>query len=594
MRSRKLFWACLTAFVLLHLCYGLKRLTLGIDFTDEGAYVSWPMRMLFGEKSFTSELAALLRPLVAYLYLAFKLHPAMTLYEFRLLGWSLHLLAFAVLSIYLFRLSDAPLQSPLLASVPFFICNIFGLASPSYNSLSSDFLLLALSLRGLAFLEGVGWKTTLNLCSGLALYLATMAHAALGLVAAVLLLRELLSHDLAQNLRRRRLTASNLGVLVFVACWLAFFLHLASSGAAASWIQRTGQFRSFSVAVEHTRAARVYLLLATYPFSYSRFALLLTGAALTAIGALVVFLRQGDERNSGRALWSLAFLLIVSLIFSFSYESGFLHICFAQACLIMIGLLALRLAPSVPPVDPETRFLVLLSGLGAVCYTAFTFYFSPSRSWMSGILALPFAFTVGLTLLLRARPAGSVVHRLLITGSLLLAVASAAQEHYWNIYRDAVPAELQTSFHIPKLVHIKSTVERVRSLEALYAHLHPKLTRGETLLAFDSCPMLYYLFDAKPVYGLTWAVRYTQSPAALRQLNRELNSEPLPHYAIRTLVDLSLAVWSTAPRTDYADYPLNETVLANYELERTIFPFEVWRLKPANSREKTSPDPPGR
>jgi hypothetical protein len=100
--------------------------------------------------------------------------------------------------------------------------------------------------------------------------------------------------------------------------------------------------------------------------------------------------------------------------------------------------------------------------------------------------------------------------------------------------------------------------------------------------------MLYYLFDAMPAYGLTWATRHSLSPATLLQLNRELNAKPLPKYAIRTLVDVSNPVWGIAPRTSYDHYPLNETVVANYELERTIFPFEIWRLKPAAPMEKTS------
>src|SRR5688500_8162955 len=86
MRSSKLFVISLTTFVVVLLCYGLKRFTLGIDFTDEGAHIAWPMRILFGEKLFASEPALLLRPLIAYVSVLFKIHPAITLYEFRMVG----------------------------------------------------------------------------------------------------------------------------------------------------------------------------------------------------------------------------------------------------------------------------------------------------------------------------------------------------------------------------------------------------------------------------------------------------------------------------------------------------------------------------
>jgi hypothetical protein len=81
---------------------------------------------------------------------------------------------------------------------------------------------------------------------------------------------------------------------------------------------------------------------------------------------------------------------------------------------------------------------------------------------------------------------------------------------------------------------------------------------------------------------MTWAVRYTQTRSTLQQLDRELNAKPLPRYAIRTIVNLANVTWATAPHTDYGNYPLNDTLLTHYVLEKTIFPFEIWRLKTAH------------
>lgn len=571
---------------LLYLCYGLKRLTLGIDFTDEGAYLSWPLRMLFGEKPFAAELGTLLRPFQAYLYLVFKIHPAMTLYEFRLLGWLLHLLSFCLLSTYLFHLSRKPLESPLVASVPFFVCHIFGLAPPSYNISSSDFLLIALSLRGLAAANGSRWPTALNIAGGFALFLGTLAHPVLGLVGAAILLYELIGCDLVQNLFHRRLTPSNMGALVFVACWLAFAGYLVAIGAHAVWFQRMSLFQSLAVQSHKVSPVLFYLQLFGYPFAFSRFALLFTLAAFTGGGVLLHASRTRNERRAATAAALLALLLIVSLIYNFSYDPGHLPICLAQAALILLGLHCLGCTASLLPIATTTRFSLLLSGLAAVAYATVTFYFSPFRSWISGILALPFAFATGLTLLLGVQPGRfQSLFRTLSFLALVLAVACVAREHYRSIYRDATVDELRATFRLPKLRHIRSTQERVDAIDALYEHLHPKLARGEPLLVFDDCPMLYYLFDAMPAYGLTFATRYTQSPMALRQLNQELNAKPLPQYAIRTLVDVSESVWATARQSTYNDYPLNETVMANYELEKTIFPFEIWRMKTADPRK---------
>ena len=589
MRPRTLFFLSLVAFLVLYVCYGLNRFALGVDFTDEGAYVAWPMRFLFGEKAFASELTTLLRPFEVYFTLPFQLHPGITLYEFRLLGWSFHLLAFALLSSYLFCLSTAPLQSLLLASVPLFVCHIFGLAPPAYNSVSSDFFLIALCLKGLADLAAAGRKLPLEIAGGLALFVATFAHPGLGVAAAVILGHEFLRHDLGRNLLRRRLTPSNAGILVFVACWVGFLLCLLGSGALASWLQRIALVRSFSANSLHGNPALFFFRLAAYPFTYSGLALVISLAAIITAVALHVFSRAGRSAYSGRAATLLAFMLTAALISTVSYEPKFLPTCFALVCLIVIGTLCLRFNELEHPASPTARYLLLMSGFGAVLYATFTYYFHAHRSWVSGILALPFAFSVGLTLLLKMKPAPSKPLRALMTAALVIALACVIQAHYQQICRDLGPPDLQTSFRIPKLRPIRSTEERVRAVEDLYAHLHPKLARGEPLLVFDDCPMLYYIFDAMPAYGLAWASRFAQSPAGLAQLNRELNSKPLPRYAIRTLVDVSIPIWSIAERTNYDNYPLNETVMANYELERTIFPFEIWRLKPAPSGEKTSP-----
>jgi hypothetical protein len=574
-RTRRLFLLSLAAFGILLLGYGLKRLTLGIDFTDEGAHLAWPLPMLFGDQSFANERDTMFRPLSAYIYVVFKLHPSMTLYEFRMLGWAIHLLSFGVLSTYLFRLTRAPLQSPLVASLPFFVCNIFGLASPSYYSLSSDFLLLALCLRGLGSAGETRWATLLQIASGLALFGATLAHAGLGLVAAVIVLYEIFGGGLIPNLWRRRLTPSNIGVLVFLACWVAFVAYLACIGAAAVWYQHVTLFRSLNVSSVRTSPFLFYRRLLGVPFVFSPFNLLVTWASVAA-AALMAF----RSRARPVAAAALALLLLVSFIFGFSYAPQFLPLTLAQAALILVVVHGLGLTAPLLPADGRVRFLLLVSGLGAVTYATLSYFFSPFRSWVSGILALPFAFAVGLALLLAAKPGRhTALFKALATAMLVLAAACVARDHYRTIYRDAPPGDLSAEFRTPKLHHIHSTAERVQAVDALYAYLQPRIRRGEPLLVYDNCPMLFFLFEAKPAYGQIFVSRITQTPASLEQLDREFRAKPLPRYAIRLLVNVSEPVWSTAARFNYDHYPLNDTVLSHYELERTIFPFEIWRLK---------------
>jgi hypothetical protein len=200
---------------------------------------------------------------------------------------------------------------------------------------------------------------------------------------------------------------------------------------------------------------------------------------------------------------------------------------------------------------------------------------------VSGALGLPFVFGAAAARIVMVPANRSAVFRSLLAAALPIAVMCVAWHHYQSIQRDAAPRALVAEFQLPKLRHIKSTEERVRTIEELHDYLQPRLKLGQPLLVYDDCPMLYFLLDARPAYGLTWAVRYTQTPAMLRRLNEEFLANSLPEYAIRTLVDVSHPRWSDAPRTSYAAYPLNETVTTRYELEHTIFPFEIWRLRGA-------------
>jgi hypothetical protein len=198
---------------------------------------------------------------------------------------------------------------------------------------------------------------------------------------------------------------------------------------------------------------------------------------------------------------------------------------------------------------------------------------------LSGLLGLPFAFGAGVTLLTGRTNGRAVLLAAGLSVATILLLFCAFHEHRQAIYRDAARPRLTAAFSLPKLRHIRSTPERVQAIEALHRALAPRLRPGDELLAFDDCPWLYYLFDARPAYGLAWAVRRGQSQATLERLNDELKARPLPRYAIRALIDVSEPDWAAAPRMNYANYPLNATVQGHYALEQTIFPFEIWRLR---------------
>lgn len=589
MRSRTVFLTVLAIQLGLFAAYGIHRTSLGVDFTDEGAYLAWPMRLALGETPFTSELMTLIRPFEVYLAPLFQLHPGITLYEFRLLGWTLHLAACGVFAGWLFRLGAGPLLAPLVAASPFFICHIFGLAPPSYNGVSGDSFLIALALLGHCRLDGENSSRATGVGAGLALFLATFAHPGLGAVAALLLGWELWRHGLVGNTRHRRPTATNLALLVFLGGWVAFAAYFAASGAMATWLGRLALSRSFA-ATSLNDPATFFTQLAAFPFKYTPQAVGFTALAVLVLAFTVMAARHRDGRFREAAGGACVVGCAALPLATWWTHPAYLNPALAQSTLLLgAGWLAGRWA-TADQNEREVAGLALVAVLASLVYGTLTYNFGPHRSWTSGSLALPFAFGTLLTLQLPRLPAQrsipTLATRAVVALLLGAGTAGSAWNHYQSVYRDGPPEELTTPYRLAKFRGIVSTAERVAAVEALHAYLAPKLTRGEPFLAFDNCPMLYYLFDVRPAYGLAWATRYSLSPAALDQLNREFQAGPLPRYAIRNLVSLASTVWATAPTIDYSNYRLNETLLAQYEPDRTIFPFEIWRRREPSTAPK--------
>lgn len=575
---RRIFFGGLILFIMALAAYGLDRFRFGVDLTDEGAHLVWPLRIYLGERPFAGELMNLVRPVEVYLAGLYRWNPEMSLYQFRLLGWTVHIAAYAMFAVLLFRLSGAPLRSLLLAAVPLFVCHILGLATPSYNNLSADFLLVALASWGLATRPGLGGRL-LGALGGLAMFVATLAHPGLALVAGALIVHEAGRLVLNPGGSGRSLTGPRLGLLVWVAAWLAYGAACWLDGTLEIWRDRMAMSRA--PLAEHGNAGGFFARLLLYPFSHST-GIVAGSLLLVVAGAAVVVLwrKKNGKADGGRVVLATGILMLPT--FLFAYGTAGLPLGFAAA-----GLLAGGLACAFPREPAEAdheniRSLLLASLLAGMTYASLTYFYTFERSWLSGLLGLPFAFGAGITLITGRKngragwlPAG-------LSGAAMLLLFCAFHEHRQTIYRDAGRSRLTAVFTLPKLRPIRSTPERVQVIEALHRSLAPRLRRGEDLLAFDDCPMIYYLFDARPAYGLAWAVRRGQSQATLGRLNDELKAGPLPRYAIRALVDVSETDWASAPRMNYDHYPLNDTVRLHYELTETIFPFEIWRRRDEN------------
>jgi hypothetical protein len=411
------------------------------------------------------------------------------------------------------------------------------------------------------------------------MFVATMAHPGLALVAGALTMYEAGRQVLNPGGSGRKLTGQGLGLLVWSAAWLAYGVSCWWDGTLEIWRERMAMSRA--PLPDHGNAGEFFGHLLLYPFSHS-LGMVVGSLLLVGAGAVVITLGRKKSGNMGGGRVMLATGILMLPIYVFAYGTAGLPLGFTAA-----GLLAGGFACAFPREPAEAgheniRALLLASMLAAITYASLTYFYTFERSWLSGLLGLPFAFGVGLTILAGRSKGRPGVLPIGLSVAAMLLLFCAYSEHRLAIYRDAPRPRLTAVFSLSKLRHIRSTPERVQAIEALHRTLAPRLRPGDALLAFDDCPLIYYLFDARPAYGLAWAVRRGQSEATLGRLNDELKAGPLPRYAIRALIDVSEADWAAAPRMNYDNYPLNETVQRHYELEQTIYPFEIWRRRDQN------------
>jgi hypothetical protein len=578
-------YLALAGIALLYIFFAVSKATLGVDFTDEGLYAVAPLRLSLGEPLFSSEIMTLLRPAEFFSQVFLHLFASPTLYQLRLCGWAIHSAVYLVFFWVLYRECRSLIIAFLSSSISFFVSFAWPstIATPSYKSLSTDFLLLFLCLFFTSHRRRSVPAIPLRLFAGLSLLVAVICYPSL-----VVLILFTLAYDIREFYRasgapiRERLSLAGTSITVFSA-GLLFFCYLCLSGAATYWLARMNLVHNSSLTAFKNGVSYFYghlfLELFTQVTSFRYYS-----GLLVLLVCFVLVAKQSLLRK-----WKPYLLVIFQgcSLYTFSIQSrghsDLENFSLPTAfCLLAVSstvvylLFEIRLSR---PIDFLALFCVSMSLVGGLIYCASTYFFDYYYCWNNGLLALPFAFS-----LMLATNIGELCRdrklRLVLAGAALLIPAHAAIRYdYYGVRRDSKVENLTTNFRIPSLRGIKSTPDRVASIESLYDYLRPQMAKGESLLAYDDCPMLYFIFKAKPAYGLAWALRYTMSVETLDELNREFNSQPLPRFAIRTMVDLSTIDWKKAPATNYDHYPLNESVLANYERVKTIFPFEVWELK---------------
>jgi len=162
--------------------------------------------------------------------------------------------------------------------------------------------------------------------------------------------------------------------------------------------------------------------------------------------------------------------------------------------------------------------------------------------------------------------------------------------NFKNVYRDRRPEYLTAQFAIPPLRGIRSTPERVQAIEGIVKKLTTLVQRGECILIYDHCPMLYFLTHTRPALNITWTGSSWPTELQKRFVRYMRDHGRVPRYAVRCLIRPRSIGYPKEKRIPYhkngKKIPIHAFVSAHYRKTQKIGPFEIWR------RAEEMPDNP--
>lgn len=573
--------------VAVFVAFALRKATLGVDFTDEGLYAVTPWELARGVVPFSSDLMTLWHPFCIISQLAFRLDGSLTLYQLRLCGWSLHIVAYVVLALTLCRRFSSIFIPFAASAASFFISFAWpsAIATPSYNSMSSDFLLLFLCCYHLSDSSSSTRRLILQWGAGVMLLLAVLCYPSLVVVSVLFAGFECYRSLAGRRTGNVQARGAPQSTVAFAALGALVLIYLWANGSLAFWIARVDLTRSaipgnFGPQLRPRFVGQLFWDLFSAQPEFKRYGLAALGAsALLIVGKKW---RLPDWIGEG-VLFAIGIYGIHLALHFYGGDGDLEHFFFPTAyCVVVVGLLFISLAVQPAGVllrgTAENACLVL-SALACIVFAASTHYFSFYYSWNAGLRALPFAFSL---LIARALSLKGGLGRIAALAGLLYLLQLAytgGRYNYFGVRRDSPVGELQYTFEAPALRGIRSTKGRVAAIDALYAFMKDHAAGERDLVAFNDCPMIYFILGFKPAYGMCWARNDTMSLKTQRWLADDMLSRPLPRFALRTLVDLSDPDWQTAHKEDYRPgYPLNEAIEKHYVQRSTIYPFEVFEL----------------
>jgi len=563
--------ACLSVIVLLILIfYAYIKASKGLDLTDEGMYIATPMRYALGDIPFRDEIMNVFRPFDIIITPLYLLWPAISLFEIRMVGSGLYLFSLILLFFLLARYGNK-IFIALSCGIVFLINCFYGIYTPSYNSLSCIFSLVAMVLWLWSCMEyNRSKRVILSISGGLFLGLAVMSYfpmAALAILPFAFFLLSYLFYSEYQHVG----FASGLFISSCIISIMLFGFIIIYAGLWPDFLEKLYMATSTTELVTTLAVLDKLVDLGNGLFCVVKPGIIYFGALLAC---LVAMFRLRKMVLLSRII-IVCIIVVMTLYYFYKYPVERLY--FSMSLLMSVTSLFLPVPNNIPKSWKLIRLGTVLWGLILVLIYAV----SATGSWGTGVQGTAVLFSVGMLSFfvhngLLLEKSGKTVWNCLGIFVLTVFFMAGMKYNYNNIYRDSEVSNLITPFRHHKLRGIYSTPGKVKVIEEVLSYLERRVRPGDLMLAYNYIPMLYFLTDTRPSYGAAWARDDWPLSVKKKLLEEMISKKRIPEYCIRMLTSSAYADWNKVVTYDENSF-LHNYVTMNYQLEKVIYPFEILR-----------------
>ena len=578
LRERKIQFLLSACLFFLLLGFGYLHATKGIDLTDEGMYLSTSMRYSLGDVPFRDEIMNVMRPFDVLTSVVFRVYPDISLLQMRCLGLFIHIISYTILFLFLSRYAP-PFFVALACSVMFLINNVYGIMSPSYNLLSSDFSLIAMTLwLSACVLVRKYYRILFSVLAGFFLSLSVLSYFPLVLLICIPLVI-IASGFFFSEKRFVFFQPSVTFTGTFIGLMILALIIIVSSGLLPNFVE------SLLLATSTTQLAstpwvKIINLLRDIWYAMPN------GLIVSCVLLFTLFIIPWRNRKKFGLFYGIISIIIILVTFYSMLSRAITKTIISFSLILGLASFFLNYKGD-SKLSNDIRWIITRN-LGLIWgFISFGLYgVSSGKIYIACLLGLSPIFIFGMVALyhflnhLVIFRYTSSIKRLMWPAIVFLMIIpfliAALNYNYNYIYREVEIEKLTSRFNHPKLKGIYSTPGKVFALEELLNYLQGKVKPGDYFLAYNYIPMLYFLTHTRPAYGAAWA--RDDWPISIRTnlVKKMIENNRIPPYCVRMLA-YPWDNWNVGMPYK-KDSPLDTFINSHYYLKKIIYPFEIWHF----------------